>query len=256
MLNKEYPGVLVDSIDGSQGKEKELIIFSAVRSNRHGSVGFLKDRRRMNVMLTRARRGLIVFGNLATLQREEGLWTQWANWVCSNNACMAQADWYRMMSDKAHIEVPLAPQRIADREEKERILKMKAEAMELRRQADETRRVQEALKAEEALAVKEGHGADLELDSDADNDADTEEQKSEPGDSGPLAENAHADLLGALADGAPQTSTTTDATRRTTGAQPENDARKVEKNDIKEKKEKKEGLEDKRPSRSRSPRRE
>jgi superfamily I DNA and/or RNA helicase len=61
------PGLEIDSIDGFQGREKEAVLLSLVRSNAQGDVGFLGDIRRMNVALTRARRRLLVIGDSATL---------------------------------------------------------------------------------------------------------------------------------------------------------------------------------------------
>jgi hypothetical protein len=61
------PGLEIDSVDGFQGREKEAVVLSLVRSNREGEVGFLADVRRMNVALTRARRKLLVIGDSATL---------------------------------------------------------------------------------------------------------------------------------------------------------------------------------------------
>ncbi len=61
------PGLEVDSVDGFQGREKEAVLISLVRSNPEGGIGFLADVRRMNVALTRARRLLLVVGDSATL---------------------------------------------------------------------------------------------------------------------------------------------------------------------------------------------
>jgi len=60
-------GLEIDTVDGFQGREKEAVIISLVRSNTTGEIGFLGDTRRMNVALTRARRALIVIGDSATI---------------------------------------------------------------------------------------------------------------------------------------------------------------------------------------------
>ncbi len=63
--------IQVDTIDGFQGQEKDVICISLVRSNTTNEIGFLKDFRRLNVALTRAKKKLIVIGDFATLSSNE-----------------------------------------------------------------------------------------------------------------------------------------------------------------------------------------
>ncbi|KAI4299679.1 hypothetical protein L6164_033113 [Bauhinia variegata] len=66
--------VSVRSIDGFQGGEEDIIIISTVRANGIGKVGFVSDRRRTNVAMTRARYCLWVLGNAATLINSDSVW--------------------------------------------------------------------------------------------------------------------------------------------------------------------------------------
>lgn len=63
----ELAALEIDSVDAFQGREKEAVIVSLVRSNREGQLGFLTDTRRMNVAMTRAKRKLVMVGDSATL---------------------------------------------------------------------------------------------------------------------------------------------------------------------------------------------
>ena len=61
----------VDTVDGFQGREKEAVLLSLVRSNPRGEIGFLADLRRLNVALTRAKRKLVVVGDSGTIATED-----------------------------------------------------------------------------------------------------------------------------------------------------------------------------------------
>ena len=67
---KPFRGLItVNTVDGFQGQERDVIVISLVRSNEQGDIGFLRDLRRMNVAITRARMKLIIVGDRATICR-------------------------------------------------------------------------------------------------------------------------------------------------------------------------------------------
>ncbi|XP_076446820.1 DNA-binding protein SMUBP-2-like isoform X2 [Babylonia areolata] len=69
-LSAQYPGLEIKSVDGFQGREKEAVVISFVRSNDKREVGFLSDKRRINVAVTRARRHLAVICDSDTVNAD------------------------------------------------------------------------------------------------------------------------------------------------------------------------------------------
>lgn len=73
LLSDDFPFVEINTVDAYQGREKEAIIISLVRSNSKGEIGFLSDERRMNVGITRAKRHVCIIGDSDTLNTSEFL---------------------------------------------------------------------------------------------------------------------------------------------------------------------------------------
>ena len=79
---RELP-IVVKTIDGFQGQERDVVYLSLVRSNDKGEIGFLKDYRRMNVAMTRARKLLVVVGDSATVGADD-FYQQFLEYVEAN----------------------------------------------------------------------------------------------------------------------------------------------------------------------------
>lgn len=76
--------ISVNTVDGFQGQERDVIIISLVRSNDDGQIGFLQDLRRMNVAITRARMKLIILGDSKTLTRHP-FYKKLYDYICADN---------------------------------------------------------------------------------------------------------------------------------------------------------------------------
>jgi len=98
MLQRRPLSIEVKSVDGYQGRERDVIIFSAVRSNRQERIGFLHDWRRMNVAMTRAKSALLMVGDFDTLSAANKHWDALTKWA-SGVRCMV--DDYEHPEDEA-----------------------------------------------------------------------------------------------------------------------------------------------------------
>ncbi|KAH9946114.1 P-loop containing nucleoside triphosphate hydrolase protein [Epithele typhae] len=78
------PELEIGTVDGMQGREKEAVVISLVRSNEKREVGFLKDKRRLNVAMTRARRHLCIIGDSGTVQHGSPFLKKWTAWLEAN----------------------------------------------------------------------------------------------------------------------------------------------------------------------------
>lgn len=87
-------GMIVATIDAFQGREKDFIIMSCVRSNNNGNIGFLKDRRRLNVAITRAKCSLILVGNSECLSRGDPLWKEYIEYLTEKKVIFTSLDDY------------------------------------------------------------------------------------------------------------------------------------------------------------------
>jgi DNA polymerase alpha-associated DNA helicase A len=81
LLKDTFSGIELGSVDGFQGREKEAVIVSLVRSNEEGEVGFLADKRRLNVAMTRPKRHLCVIGDAETVKRGGGFLRKWMEFL-------------------------------------------------------------------------------------------------------------------------------------------------------------------------------
>ncbi|KAF1945991.1 DNA-binding protein SMUBP-2 [Clathrospora elynae] len=77
ILKEAYPGIELGSVDGFQGREKEAVIVSTVRSNPRHEVGFLGEKRRLNVAMTRPKRHLCVIGDSDTISKGSKFLKSW-----------------------------------------------------------------------------------------------------------------------------------------------------------------------------------
>ncbi|PVG02231.1 P-loop containing nucleoside triphosphate hydrolase protein [Serendipita vermifera] len=83
-LSPALPGLEIGTVDGMQGREKDAVIISLVRSNDKREVGFLKEKRRLNVAMTRPRKQLCVVGDSSTIRHGSPYLKSWMEWLEEN----------------------------------------------------------------------------------------------------------------------------------------------------------------------------
>lgn len=84
--------IMIASVDAFQGREKNFLVMSCVRSNAERKIGFLSDARRMNVALTRAKYGLILIGDVECLRGSDKLWKEYIEHLEEKGSLLKSAD--------------------------------------------------------------------------------------------------------------------------------------------------------------------
>ncbi|KAJ5465476.1 hypothetical protein N7530_009263 [Penicillium desertorum] len=84
MLREKYAGLELGSVDGFQGREKEAVVVSLVRSNAEHEVGFLGEKRRLNVAMTRPKRHLCICGDSETISHGSSFLKHWMDFLEEN----------------------------------------------------------------------------------------------------------------------------------------------------------------------------
>ncbi|EEB08346.1 DNA polymerase alpha-associated DNA helicase A [Schizosaccharomyces japonicus yFS275] len=92
LLHERNLAIEVGSIDSVQGREKEAIIFSLVRSNDEREIGFMSEKRRLNVAITRAKRHLCVVGDAMTVRNGSDFLKSWIDYMEENAIVLAPTE--------------------------------------------------------------------------------------------------------------------------------------------------------------------
>ncbi|MQL89807.1 hypothetical protein Taro_022394, partial [Colocasia esculenta] len=100
-LSNQY--VDINTVDGFQGREKDVVIFSCVRSNERKGIGFVSDFRRMNVGITRARSSVLVVGSASTLV-QDGHWSNLVNSAKDRNCYFKVSKPYASFLSEGNLE--------------------------------------------------------------------------------------------------------------------------------------------------------
>jgi regulator of nonsense transcripts 1 len=91
----EIAKLKIASVDRFQGSEKDFVVLTCVRSNPSGNIGFMENAKRLNVSLTRARMGLIIVGDAATLMKAGQRWRSFIRFVDQKGVLVEGQDWYQ-----------------------------------------------------------------------------------------------------------------------------------------------------------------
>merc|ERR1712112_558325 len=144
-LEQNYPKVHVHTIDGYQGNEADVVLFSTVRST---TLGFVDDSKRINVALTRAKRGVIVFGRQRILDQSQ-VWRAWLEWLSKYTRTTQEEENEKKQREKAQKKIEETVEE--EKEEKKEEEEKKEDEKEEEKAKKEDENLEKAKKEDENL---------------------------------------------------------------------------------------------------------